>query len=112
MNPKYSNTEISKGRYLALIAYLSLIGLLISWLANGEKNNRFVWFHIRQSFGIWISFWCLGYFIGFFDSWTITGAFWIAFICLCSYGIISAINGKSSPIPFIGTFFQKIKIGR
>lgn len=52
------NTESNKtdwgtndGRNIAIIAYLTLIGLIIAYVLNNEKRNDFASYHIRQSLG-------------------------------------------------------------
>lgn len=92
---------------LAFISYLYLIGLLIAYLNNKQKNPT-VSFHIRQSLGLWLSFFLLGYFVGSFDSWMITLSFWGCFAALIFYGISTALSGETVPVPFVGKLYQKL----
>lgn len=91
---------------IAFISYLFLIGLLIAYLNNSQNKSDFVFFHIRQSFGLWLSFFLLGYIAGSFDSWNITFSFWICFLVLIVYGVSTALSGKMIPIPLVGKFYQ------
>ena len=93
---------------LAFVSYLYLIGLLIAYLNNGQQKNPVVNFHIRQSLGLWLSFFLLGYFVGNFDSWMITLPFWGCFLVLIFYGIATALNGKTIPVPLVGKLYQNI----
>ena len=92
----------------AFISYLGVLGLLIAYLNNKQLKSDFVSFHIRQSLGLCIGFFMLGYPVGNFDNWTVTLAFWIAFIVLNIYGIVTAIAGSITAVPLFGFFFQKI----
>ncbi|MGC6437696.1 MAG: hypothetical protein ACON4B_01825 [Flavobacteriaceae bacterium] len=92
---------------MAFISYIYLIGLLIAYLNNNQKKSEYVSFHIRQSLGLWLSFFLLGYLVGSFDSWMITISFWVGFAVLIFYGIYTALSGKTIPIPLVGKFYQK-----
>ena len=92
----------------AFISYLGVIGLLIAYLNNKQLKSDFVSFHIRQSLGLCIGFFMLGYPVGNFDNWTVTLAFWIAFIVLNIYGIATDLAGSITAAPLFGIFFQKI----
>ena len=92
---------------MAFISYIYLIGLLIAYLNNNQKKSEYVSFHIRQSLGLWLSFFLLGYLVGSFASWMITISFWVGFAVLIFYGIYTALSGKTIPIPLVGKFYQK-----
>lgn len=92
---------------MAFISYIYLIGLLIAYLNNNQKKSEYVSFHIRQSLGLWLSFFLLGYLVGSFDSWMITISFWVGFAVLIFYGTYTALSGKTIPIPLVGKFYQK-----
>ena len=92
----------------AFISYLGVLGLLIAYLSNKQLKSDFVSFHVRQSLGLCLGFFMLGYPVGNFDNWTVTLAFWIAFIFLNIYGIATALAGSTTTVPLFGFFFQKI----
>ena len=48
------NKTAKKGRTMAIIAYLTIVGCLIAITMNMESKNTFSRFHIRQAFGIHI----------------------------------------------------------
>lgn len=100
--------NISEGKTIAVIGYLTIIGSLIAIFMNHEKRNLFASFHIRQALGIFVSFHILSYFIGYFDSWTATQIYWCIFFILWLYGFIVLLQNKVSTIPLVGTIFQKI----
>ena len=105
---------IQKGKTLAFVSYLTLIGTLIAFFMNQDTRNPFTSFHIRQALGLWLVQMVLGYFIGGFDNWMITYSFWIFFGVMFIYGMIGALTGKLNSLPFLGAFFQKLfaSIGR
>jgi hypothetical protein len=67
------NQDIKAGKNSAVISYFYLLGVLIAYLANSDKKSQFAYFHIRQSLGLWLSFLALGYPVGYFDNWQVTG---------------------------------------
>jgi uncharacterized membrane protein len=74
---------------------------------NSENKNSFASFHIRQALGISLTFISLGLIISNFDSLMISAPMWISVSVLWSYGIFSAINGTTKPLPLLGNYFQK-----
>lgn len=99
---------VQKGKILAFVSYLTLIGTLIAFFMNQDKKNPFTSFHVRQALGLWSLELVLGYFVGGFDSWMITISFWVFFGVLFIYGMIGALTGKLNLVPFVGPFFQKL----
>jgi len=106
--------EIEEGKGLAIVSYLTLIGIIISYFLNNDKKNAFISFHLRQSIGLWLMFHLLGFVASSFDSWGVTSGFYLFFCILFIYGLIGAIGSKTQPVPMLGEFFQKwfANIGR
>lgn len=102
------NNQVKEGKGLATVAYLTIIGVLIAFFMNQEKRNDFTYFHIRQSLGLWSTYFVLGYVVSGFDSWMLTYSFWIFFIVLFLFGVLGAVSGRLNKIPLLGDFFQKI----
>lgn len=100
--------ETNQDKNWAIVSYFTIIGCLISVILNGEKKHSFTSFHNRQSLGIFLLFFALGYPIGYFDSWTITMGFYIFFFILWMYSFLGALQYEQREIPVIGKFFQKI----
>ena len=100
------NTSVETGKTAAIVAYLTIVGTIIAYFMNNDTKNPFASFHIRQGLGIHITFYLLGAFVSIFDSWMITGSFWIFIIVLWGYGIINALQGETNPVPILGTKFQ------
>ena len=102
------NHDIEKGKTAAITSYILIIGVFIAMSMNsGEEKNPFASFHIRQALGLSLIFISLGLIISNFDSPMISISMWISLSVLWTYGIFSAINGETKPIPLLGNYFQK-----
>ena len=102
------NHDIEKGKIAAITSYILIIGVFIAMSMNsGEEKNTFASFHIRQALGLSLIFISLGLIISNFDSLMISISMWIFLSVLWTYGIFSAINGETKPIPLLGNYFQK-----
>lgn len=105
-----TNTQnsIAEGKSIATIAYITLIGLIIAFVQNGEKKNAFAAYHLRQSLGLM----CTGvalFMVGLipFLGWILSILGTIALIVLWIMGLMNAINGKEQPIPVLGNLYNK-----
>ncbi|WP_282161731.1 hypothetical protein [Ulvibacterium marinum] len=92
------------GKTIAIIAYITIIGLIIAFIMNNSKNNPFAKFHIGQSFRIAV----LGIANAVLSTMlpsslsivsTIIG---LGVLVLWILGLINAINLKEEPVPIIG----------
>jgi len=102
------NNSIEKGKTAAITSYILIIGVLIAMSMNsGEEKNSYASFHIRQALGLSITFISLGLIISNFDSPMISFSMWVFLSVLWTYGIFTAINGETKPIPLLGNYFQK-----
>ena len=100
--------DIEKGKNVALISYITIIGSVIAIFMNQEENRtNFASFHTRQALGTFLTFFLLGYPIGYFDNWMVTSSFWVFIFILWLYGFVTCLNGEMKMIPFLGEFFQK-----
>ena len=100
--------NIEKGKTAAITSYILIIGVFIAMSMNsGEDKNSFASFHIRQALGLSLTFISLGLIITNFDSPMISISMWIFLSVLWTYGIFTAINGETKPIPLLGNYFQK-----
>ena len=100
------NTQNAKNT--ATIAYLTIIGTIVALIMNSENKNDFSSFHIRQALGLFLSFFLLGYFVGYANSWTATFAFYIFYFILWIFGFLGALQGQKKEIPVVGAFFQQL----
>lgn len=101
------NPNVSEGKTIAIISYITLIGLIIAIVMNKEKKNNFAAFHIRQSLGIMIL-----YLIVYLIFWAIYVPFlptilYLLILVLWILGFMAAIQGEIKPVPLIGDYFQQ-----
>jgi len=101
-------TVAHDGKNIAMIAYITFIGLIIAFVMNNDKKDAFASYHIRQSLGLAVTGLALGI-IGMIPilGWIINilGIFVLLYMWIM--GLVNAINGKESPVPFLG---EKYKI--
>lgn len=92
----------------AIIAYLTIIGLVVAFVLNNDKKDEFASFHIKQSLGLVII--SLGLFIiGMVPilGWILSFLGSIFLLYLWIMGLINAINNKAKPVPILGDQFEK-----
>jgi uncharacterized membrane protein len=99
---------VKEGKTLAIISYMTILGSLVAMSMNSEKKNPFASFHIRQAFGLSLTFFALGFIITGFDNIGVTYGFWTFFFVLWIYGFVGALQGKYQSIPLLGNVFQKL----
>ena len=93
---------------IAIIAYLTIIGLVVAFVLNNDKKDEFAAFHIKQSLGLVIL--SLGLFIiGMIPilGWILSFLGSIFLLYLWIMGLINAINHKTKPVPILGHQFEK-----
>ena len=101
--------ETEQGKQTAIVSYLTIIGSIIAIFMNQEENrSEFASFHIRQALGIFLTFFLLGYPIGYFDNWMVSASFWIFLFILWIYGFLTCLNNETKMVPFLGELFQKV----
>lgn len=98
---------VEKGKPVAITSYILIVGVLIAWSMNSENKNPFASFHIRQAFGLSVTFIGVGMIISSFETPMVTYPFWIFVMVLWTYGFITAIKGETTPVPLLGGLFQK-----
>jgi len=94
-----------EGKTMAIIAYVTIIGLIIAFFMNNSKNNEFAKFHIGQSVRISIlaiANSVIGQFLPGMLS-IVSTIISIGVLVLWVLGLINAINLKDEPVPLIGT---------
>jgi len=100
------NNTVEQGKTIAIISYITIIGTLIAILMNNEKKNSFAAFHNRQALGINLMFYFVGWFVGYFNNWTISSAFYVFCFVLWIFSFIGAVQGEQKLAPLVGNYFQ------
>lgn len=91
---------------MAIVSYITVIGLLIAFIVNNDKKNEFVKFHIGQSLRVWILAIALSIVLGLIVTTMGMGFLKIlqwAPLVLAVMGAINANNGKAEKLPIIGS---------
>ncbi len=97
---KASSGAVEEGKTIAIIAYITWIGLLIAFIMNNDKKNNFAKYHIRQSLLLVLA--------SFLAMIPLIGWVWGIFIfVLWVMGLISAINGEEKEVPILGKYAQE-----
>lgn len=99
---------ISEGKTIAIIAYITFIGLIIAFVLNMEKKNSFALFHIRQSLGLVLVALVLGI-INIIPilGWVISIIGSIILLIMWISSLMSALNGNEKPVFLLGEKFQE-----
>ena len=91
---------VEDGKTMAIISYITWIGLLIAFIMNNDKKNSFAKYHIRQSLLLVLA--------GVLAVIPVIGWIWGIFVfVLWVMGLISAINGEEKEVPVLGKYAQE-----
>jgi len=100
--------SVEEGKTIAIISYLTWVGLIIAFVMNNEKKNSFAKYHIRQSLGLVLAAFVLGFiFIIPILGWLVGMVGYLVLFIFWVMGLISAINGQEKPVPVIGPKAQE-----
>jgi|SRR5690606_1928955 len=96
-------TTANEGKNIAMISYITIIGLIIAFVMNNDKKNEFARFHIKQSLGLALTGLALGI-IGMIPilGWIIYILGIFVLIYMWIIGLMNAINSKRIVVPFLG----------
>ncbi len=98
------NEEAKK---IAIISYITIIGLVIAFVMNNDKKLDFANYHIRQSIGLCVTGLALGV-IGIIPilGWIINmlGIFVLLYMWIMA--LMNAINEKEKPAPILGNKYE------
>lgn len=100
---------------IAVVSYITFVGWIIALVVyngNTAEKSSLARFHLRQSFGIFVSAFAL-YIVVIILGFIIPALFFlisivgIGALILVIMGAISASNGEQKPLPLVGEFAQK-----
>jgi len=100
---KVENSTSNEEKNIAIIAYITIIGLIIAFVMNNDKKSEFAKFHIKQSLGLALTGLALGI-IGMIPllGWIIYILGIIVLLYMWVMGLMNAINNTQSSVPFLG----------
>ena len=94
-----------KPKTLAVVSYLTFIGLIIAYFINREDKSAFATWHIKNMFGLVLILF-ISQAIGYSDPLVGTILWWVAFVSWL-VSLIMAASGKKAGIPWLSEQFQK-----
>ncbi len=97
---------IQEGKTLAIVSYLTFVGLIIAIIMNLERRNPFTFYHVRQMLGLIIMLIFQIWWKPMENSWLGTSFWIVTFVCWL-FGLFYAAKGEARPIPVIGEKFQE-----
>jgi len=100
------NRNIEEGKTMAIISYITLIGLIIAFVMNNDKRNSFASFHIRQNVGIFGLYFVNIFLFSRFVDPSILFLIGLGTFVLWVIGLIGALRGKEKSVPLFGDLFQ------
>lgn len=108
LNTQSPDAVVTEGKTIAIIAYITLIGLILAFVMNNEKKNTFAKYHIRQSLGIGLTGLALGM-VNIIPilGWIISILGFFVLFAMWIMGLISALNGKEKPVFLLGEKYQE-----
>ncbi|MBD1261581.1 hypothetical protein HZY62_13335 [Maribacter polysiphoniae] len=108
METTENNTAVvNEGKNIAIIAYITIIGLIIAFVMNNDKKDPFAAYHIKQSLGLALIGLALAA-IGMIPilGWIINILGLFVLLYMWIIGLMNAINEKESAVPFLGEKFK------
>lgn len=99
---------MEQNKTISIVAYITVIGLVVAFILNQDKKDPLSSFHIRQSLGILIT----GVGISLlgiipFLGWLMVIVGSLLVFIMWVFGLLSAINGEMKPVPVLGDKFEE-----
>lgn len=95
------------GKLTAILAYFSILGLIIAFILHSNNKTQFGAYHIRQAIGIFILAIVVMAVISIISIWILTWIAQLGLLVIWLLGLISAIQGEMKPVPVLGEQFQE-----
>jgi len=102
-----NTNTVKDGKTIAIISYITIIGLIIAFVMNQNKKNYFASFHIRQAIGIALLDLVISMVANYMNLGIIGTVLGLGALALSIIGIIGAVQGEERKIPFLGDQFQE-----
>ena len=104
-------TEVTnevQGKNIAIISYLTVIGLIIAFVLNNEKKEAFSKFHIRQSLGLVLTSLAISV-VNIIPilGWIVSLIGFFVLLYMWIVGLLNAINGREKVVPILGDKYSE-----
>lgn len=100
-----SNNSVEEGKTMAIISYITVIGTIIAYFMNKDKNNDFAAFHIKQAWKVFflsLAIWLVSFLLIMITQIAAIGYLGYVTWIFVILGIMNASGGKKEPLPVIG----------
>lgn len=101
-----NNTSTPEGKNLAIVAYITFIGMFIAYSINRDKKQAFVTAHIKNMCGLVFGLLIAQTTQEYINSQLGDLLWWVVF-SLWVYSIIAVLQNKLPNIPYISEKFQQ-----
>ena len=101
------NQTVQEGKTIAIISYITVIGTLVAFIMNQNKQNFFASFHIRQALGVFLVYLLVNFTQGFIDIGWVDNILTMGVLVLWVFGLIGAVQGEERRVPLLGDQFQE-----
>lgn len=106
--PPGSTARAGEDKTIAVVSYLTFIGLIIAFIMNNDRKYPLASFHIKQSLGLTICSIALSI-VGVIPilGWIVSifGLFFLLYLWIM--GLLNALNSQTKPVPFLGEKFEE-----
>jgi len=106
-NNQIKSKELIQGKAVAILSYLTIIGLIAALVMNSSQPSSLGKFHIRQSIGMTV----LGFAIGLLTfipgiGGIISKIGGVILLLILVLGLLSALRTEEKELPIVGKYFQ------
>ncbi len=101
-------TTPNEGKTTAIIAYITIVGLIIAFVLNNDKKDPFAAYHIKQSLGLALTGLALGA-IGIIPilGWIVSFLGFFVIVYMWVMSLLNALNNKQKPTPILGKKYEE-----
>jgi uncharacterized membrane protein len=104
---------VTEDRTVAMVAYLTFIGLIVAIVMHNSNKTRLASFHLRQSLGLMLTaiiYWPINFILLFVPilGWLITLVVLVSLLVLWVMGLMGALQGTMKPVPVVGPLYQRL----
>lgn len=93
------------GKNMAVISYITFVGMIIAYFMNREDKHEFATWHIKNMFGLLLLLLIAQVSHAYVDS-LVGDIFWWAAFIGWIFSLVMAVLNKKSAIPFLSEKFQ------
>ncbi|NND88246.1 MAG: hypothetical protein HKM28_03255 [Flavobacteriaceae bacterium] len=98
--------DLTKTNYYAALAYLTFIGWIVALILNQKDRSELVAFHLRQMLGLMLLYVSVSVLDSVINFPLLFWIMYLAVIVLWIFGLIAALRKETTPLPFIGIYFE------